>query len=313
MNQATTLPEPVELTDFQRQFQIYVRAGYPILYLVTAEEDRAIELICGALAAGGELAKRKPLIWSVSRGLCSADHKVINAKLQDPSHLLPGILDYQEPAVFILEDFHSFIDERSQGATLFMRQLRDLVTPFKAARKTVVLLSSVMKIPPELEKDVTVMDLAMPDEAELAVILDETVNDVKDNPKVEINLADGGREAIVKSLLGLTRSEAENALAKIIVTNSRIDPADIPLLLAEKEQIIRKSGVLEFYSTPERFGSIGGMDELKKWLRQRAKAFTESAQAFGLPYPRGCCWWGSPAAARVCRPKRSPRNGTCRC
>jgi SpoVK/Ycf46/Vps4 family AAA+-type ATPase len=200
--------------------------------------------------------------------------------------------------VFILEDFHFFLDERSPTAPLVVRQIRDLVGPFKAARKTVVLLSSVLKLPPELEKDLTVVDLEMPGEEELAAQLDDTVEQVKDNPRVEVNLGEGGREKIVKALTGLTRSEAENALAKVIVTRSRLDPEDVDLLLAEKEQIIRKSGMLEFYSTPERFGSIGGLENLKVWLRQRGKAFSEAARQFGLPSPKGLLLVGVPGCGK---------------
>ncbi len=98
--------------------------------------------------------------------------------------------------------------------------------------------------------------------------------------------------------MGLTRSEAENALAKVIVTRSRLDPEDVDLLLAEKEQIIRKSGMLEFYSTPERFGSIGGLENLKTWLRQRGKAFSEAARQFGLPSPKGLLLVGVPGCGK---------------
>jgi len=299
MSQPTDAAEvPSQTTEFQEQFQVYVRAGYPILYVVTAEEDRAIELIGTALASGGELAKRRPFVWSVSRGLCTVDGKAVDTKTADPKRILPALLEFKDPGVFILEDFHTFMDERSPVSALVVRQLRDVVDPFKASRKTVVLLSPVLKIPPELEKDLTVMDLEMPGEEELAAVLDETVEQVNDNPRVEVNLADGGREAIVKALLGLTEAEAENALAKVIVTHSRLDPEDIPLLLAEKEQIIRKSGMLEFYSTPERFGSIGGLDDLKKWLRQRERAFTEAAREFGLPNPRGLLLVGVPGCGK---------------
>jgi len=282
---------------FERQLEVYIRAGYPILYLVTAEEERAIELVAGVLKKG-ELTRRQPYVWSVSRGLCTTDHQCVNAKVADPKRILPALLEFQQPGVFILEDFHSFMDERSSVSALVVRQLRDLVVPFQASRKTLVLLSPVLKIPPELEKELTVVDLDLPDEEELAAVLDETVEQLRENPRVEISLAGGGREAIVKSLLGLTRSEAENALAKIVVTNSRIDPEDIPLLLAEKEQIIRKSGVLEFYSSPERFGSIGGLENLKLWLRQRQRAFTEAARAFGLPNPRGLLLLGVPGCGK---------------
>jgi len=290
-------PPPETLSPFQERLNTYLRAGYPILYVVTAEEERAIELI-GGLVADGELAKRRPYVWSVSRGLCTLDLKPVDRKTADPKRVLPYLLETPDPGVFILEDFHFFLDERSPTAPLVIRQLRDLVGPFKAARKTVVLLSSVLKLPPELEKDLTVVDLDMPGEAELAAVLDDTVEQVRDNPRVEVNLGQGGREQIVKALTGLTRTEAENALAKVVVTRSRLDPDDVDLLLAEKEQIIRKSGMLEFYATPERFGSIGGLENLKVWLRQRGKAFSEAARQFGLPNPKGLLLVGVPGCGK---------------
>ena len=299
MSQAAPSDKPAKppLSAFQERLGTYLRAGYPILYVVTAEEDRAVEQI-GGLLADGELSKRRPYAWSVSRGLCTLDLKPVDRKTADPKRILPFLLEFPDPGVFILEDFHFFLDERSPTAPLVVRQLRDLVGPFKAARKTVVLLSSVLKLPPELEKDLTVVDLDLPGEAELAALLDDTVEQVRDNPRVEVNLGEGGREKTVKALTGLTRSEAENALAKVIVTRSRLDPEDVDLLLAEKEQIIRKSGMLEFYSTPERFGSIGGLENLKTWLRQRGKAFSEAARQFGLPSPKGLLLVGVPGCGK---------------
>jgi ATP-dependent 26S proteasome regulatory subunit len=299
MSQGVSTRDPPQkpLSPFQEHVSTYLRAGYPILYVVTAEEDRAIELI-GGLLKDGELARRRPYVWSVSRGLCTLDLKPIDRKTADPKRILPFLLEFHDPGVFILEDFHFFLDERSPTAPLVVRQMRDLVAPFKAARKSVVLLSSVLKIPPELEKDLTVLDLEMPGEEELAALLDDTVEQVKDNPRVEVNLGDGGREKVVKALTGLTRSEAENGLAKVIVTRSRLDPEDVDLLLAEKEQIIRKSGMLEFYSSPDRFGSIGGLENLKSWLRQRGKAFSEAARQFGLPSPKGLLLVGVPGCGK---------------
>ena len=285
------------LSEFQTQLLTYFRAGYPLLYLVTAEEDRAIELIHGA-ALSSELGKRRTCVWSVSQGLATVELQPLDRKLMDPTLILPYLLEFKEPGIFILEDFHFFLDDRSPTAPVVIRQLRDLVGPFKAARKTVVLLSSVLKLPPELEKDIAVVDLEMPGEAELLAVLDDTVQQVQGNPRVDVNLAEGSRERIVKSLMGLTRNEAENALAKVVVTRSRLDPEDIDLLLSEKEQIIRKSGMLEFYSTPERFGSIGGLDNMKTWLRHRGKAFTEAARQFGLPSPKGLLLVGVPGCGK---------------
>jgi len=282
---------------FKEQLRTYLRAGYPLLYLITPEEDRAVELVAEALA-DGEIGGRQPYVWSISRGLCTADGKAIDRQTADPQRILPYLLDFAEPGVFLLEDFHFFLDERACNAALTVRQLRDLVAPFKASRKTVVLLSPVLKLPTELEKDVTVLDLPMPDERDLAGVLDATVEQLGDNRRIEIDLTDDGREKLVKSLLGLTRAEAENALAKVVVTRHRLAAADVDLLLAEKEQIIRKSGILEFYSTPERFGSIGGLGHLKTWLHQRGKAFSKAARQFGLPSPKGLLLVGVPGCGK---------------
>ncbi|MBI1792232.1 MAG: AAA family ATPase [Acidobacteria bacterium] len=288
---------PAEVSPFQQTLRTYLKAGYPILYVVTAEEQRAIDLISGALA-DEKLSRRKPFVWSVSRGLCTLDLKSVDQKTADPKRILPYLQELKQPGVFILEDFHNFIDERSPSATLVVRQMRDLVGPFQATQKTLVVLSPVLKIPPEIEKDVTVVDLGLPDESELAGVLDETVESVKDRPHVEINLDGDGRERVVKALCGLTQMEAENALAKVVVTRSRLDAEDIDLLLAEKEQVIRKSGILEFYASPERFGSIGGLENLKEWLRRRGKAFSEAARDFPLPYPKGLLLVGVPGCGK---------------
>ena len=295
MTEAT--PDAVERHPFAEELRAHVRAGYPILYVVTPEEDRALDLIERAMGSGAD-ALRKVYVWSVSRGLCTLDMKPIDRAAADPKRILPLLLEMKDAGLFVLEDFHFFLDDRSPTAALVIRQLRDLATPFKAAKKTVVLLTSVLKLPPELEKDVTVLDLDPPDESELAGLLDDYVAQVSSNARVEVNLEDGGREKMVKALTGLTRTEADNALAKVLVTTSRLDPADVPLLVTEKEQVIRKSGTLEFYATPERFGSIGGLEELKRWLRERERGFTEAARQFGLPSPKGLLLVGVPGCGK---------------
>lgn len=283
--------------EFCHALRNYIRAGYPLLYVVTPEEDRALELIAKVLDTP-ELIRRKLFLWSVSRGLSSADRQFVDKSAGDPRRLLPMLLEFSEPSVFVLADLHPFLDSYSSDAALLTRQLRDLIAPFKAARKTLILLSPLLKIPPELEKDITVVDLALPDEAELATLLDRTAATLQDDARVAVHLTADGREQIVKALSGLTRAEAENALAKVIVSSNRIDAEDVSLLLAEKEQIIRRSGVIEYYPTPERFGAIGGLDELKHWLQGRGKAFCKAARTFGLPSPKGILLVGVPGCGK---------------
>jgi SpoVK/Ycf46/Vps4 family AAA+-type ATPase len=140
---------------------------------------------------------------------------------------------------------------------------------------------------PELEKDLTVIDYDLPKEIDMANLLARVVSEVKDNPKVAVNIDVKTREQIVHSLLGLTLSEAENVLAKTLVQNRSLDAKSVDVIHGEKKQIIRKSGLLEYYDAEENLESIGGLDELKAWLIRRALAFSDKARQYGLPAPKG--------------------------
>src|SRR6185437_6192220 len=109
---------------------------------------------------------------------------------------------------------------------------------------------------------------------------------------VKIDLDEAGRERLLQAALGLTLGEAENVFAKIIVKDERLSGDDVNEVFAEKQQIIRKSGLLEYYSTDENFTHIGGLNVLKEWLEKRAVAFTTEARAFGLPAPKGILMLG---------------------
>jgi len=71
------------------------------------------------------------------------------------------------------------------------------------------------------------------------------------------------------------------------VAKGRLSEDDIGDILAEKKQIVRKSGLLEFYEVDDKFEHVGGLKLLKEWLMKRGRAFTDQARTYGLPEPRG--------------------------
>jgi SpoVK/Ycf46/Vps4 family AAA+-type ATPase len=185
-------------------------------------------------------------------------------------------------AIFVLKDFDPFI-----AAPSVERKLRDVARALKATRKTVIILSPVLKIPSHLEKTITVVDYPLPTFEDLKRILENMVRQVQDNPNVRITLEEEDTELFVKAALGLTAEEAESVFAKALVKDGRLERMDVQEVLSEKKQIIRKTGILEYYETDIQFNDVGGLDLLKDWLRKRKRAFTEKARAFGLPEPRG--------------------------
>ncbi|MBM4091405.1 MAG: AAA family ATPase, partial [Planctomycetes bacterium] len=112
-------------------------------------------------------------------------------------------------------------------------------------------------------------------------------DDVRDNPKVRIELEPEARERLLHAARGLTLKEAENVFAKTLVLDGRLSSEDVSVIFSEKQQIIKKSGLLEYYEAVEDFSHVAGLENLKQWLIKRQIAFTERAARFGLPSPRG--------------------------
>ena len=285
---------------FNNDLAAYVRAGYPVITIVSSEEDRAIDLIDDMLKLPEMQNHDRGLyVWSITRGIVNLEgHAFGSEDTRDPVAALAACAKHDQPALFLFKDFHPFIDDRNQNAAMVVRALRDMVPLLKERMKTIIWLSPVLQIPPELEKDVTVVDLPMPSEEEYRAILEEMIDQVKDNPRVLVELDSDGADHIVKACRGLTSSEAENALARTIVSRQGLTGDDVTAILAEKEQIIRKSGILEYTASPEQFGTVGGLENLKQWLRRRNEAFSRKAQDFGLPSPRGVLLVGVPGCGK---------------
>lgn len=256
------------------EIETLIRARYPIIYIVTWEEKRVEEALREVAANRG----KKMYTWSVTQGMG------VNAAMRDDSTREPlSALDYvmesRDQAIFVLKDFHSYINENST-----VRRLRDLVHALKTSYKTLVILGPVLKLPAELEKEITVLDYPLPDLEELDKLLEGIVQSVRGNAQIAVNLSPQEREQILHAAQGLTANEAENVFAKSLVEKRCFD---VDTITSEKEQIIRKSGMLEYYRRSEAFADVGGMDSLKRWLKTRSLAFSEKAREFGLPQPKG--------------------------
>jgi SpoVK/Ycf46/Vps4 family AAA+-type ATPase len=167
------------------------------------------------------------------------------------------------------------------------RRLKEIALQLKNSLKTIIIVSPVLEIPADLEKELSVLPFPLPTMEDLGELLDRIIGEVSQLEKVTVDLEEAGRERLLQAALGLTLAEAENVLAKILVKYERLSGDSVPEVFTEKQQIIRKSGLLEYCSPKDTFGAVGGMAVLKDWLQKRAPAFTQEARAFGLPAPKG--------------------------
>jgi hypothetical protein len=267
------------------EIETLIRARYPILYLVTSEELRAEQII----AEVAQRRQKKVFEWSCSTGVVPAgasiqSQKNRNAATREPLAALEQVIEQVEPAIFVFKDFHPFLTRNNHLVT---RRLKEIALHLKNSFKTIVIISSVLEIPVELEKEITVLNVPLPSREELELLLAKILDDVKQFKHVSIELDPAGRERLLQAALGLTLGEAENVFAKIIVKDQRLSADDVGEVFAQKQQIIRKSGLLDYYAASESFDHIGGLAVLKDWLNKRAVAFSSEARDFGLPSPKG--------------------------
>ena len=237
-------------------------------------------------------ARKKSLfVWTVTQGLVklgtnAAQSKSVGGSTTDPINALNSVIQHVEPAIYLFKDFHHFTSDDRCNLTV-IRRLRDVAFQLRDTYKTIVITSPQVRIAAELSKDVTLMEFGLPDDREFGTLLDRIIDEVKDNPKVTIDLNKESREQLLRAARGLTLREAENVFAKTLVTDNRLAADDVGIVFSEKRQIIRKDGLLEYYEANDRFADVAGLDNLKSWLMKRSIAFTDRAKQFGLPAPRG--------------------------
>lgn len=250
-----------------------IRARYPIIYIVSWEEQRVMD----ALKVIADERGKRIYNWSITQGM--GVNGGVDDTTRDPISALDYVLKSRDQAIFALKDFHPFINDNS-----IIRKLRDLTNALKTSYKTLIIISPMLKLPAELEKEVTVIDYPLPGTDDLNTLLEGIRQSVKGNAQINTNLTPDDREHLLNAAQGLTANEAENVFAKSLVEKRGFD---ISIIVSEKEQIIRKTGMLEYYRASEEFGDVGGMELLKQWLTTRSMAFTEKAREFGLPQPKG--------------------------
>jgi ATP-dependent 26S proteasome regulatory subunit len=267
--------------EFVSRLDTLVRARYPLVYLVSWEEQR-VDAMLGELAARHA---KQVVHWSATRGLRRVTGPRPGAALEavtKPADALAAIAKLTEPSLVVLKDFHPFLKDE-----LVVRALRELAHALEDTYTTVILLSPVLEIPVELEKEVTVLDVPLPDFDDIFQLLKRIATVLQQQGRVTIDLDRTSVQQLVRAALGLTAREAENAFARAIATDERLSADDVELVLEEKRQVIRKSGLLEYFASDESLGGVGGLDLLKQWLDRRAAAFSDEARQFGLPQPKG--------------------------
>ena len=284
----------------QEELSILIQAQYPLIYLVTSEEERAESAI--ALIATHK-PEKQVFVWTLTRGIVKYGEGLPQGNTtKSPQMAFEFAIGYKDPAIFVFKDLHPFLD--GTGNAEVVRVIRDAIAAFKGTRKTIVLMSPFQQVPIELEKEVTVLDFALPSMEELERVLDKQLSlTAMPGNRLETQT----REKLVKAALGLTKDEAEKVYRKASVAASRLTGEEVEIVLSEKKQLIRRNGILEYIEEDETLASVGGLEGLKEWLKNRSNAFTERAREYGLPQPKGMLILGVPGCGKSLIAKTTAR------
>lgn len=283
-------------TKFTRDFANLVNAGFPYIYIASYEEERITDVIKSTLNDKEFIkSERKLYVWTQTEGLICDDTKIRDT--QDPQKAIEKVEKSTEDAIYIFKDFYIYFggDRNSRPDYAVIRKLRDIIPSLKSSRKTVVFVSPKLVIPCDMEKEISILDFSLPTEEDIENILNNLIAGL--SPE-SINLTEDEKLLLSRSALGLTMQEAENAFCRAIVNLKGLNIDAISIIHEEKNQVIKKTGVLEFVKSDLDINDIGGLDNLKKWLIRRNNSWSERAKQYNLPAPKGMLITGIPGCGK---------------
>ncbi len=270
----------------QIQLTTYLRAGYPGLAVISSEEARAE----AEIAAACNSLKRRLHAWSSTEGLVDTKEGRVTP-CPDPLEalqLLDRLFENENPRhVVLLRDLQLHLD---QTDPVLVRRLKDILRLAKSNGHTLILLGCRLKLPAELEHEITHVDFHLPDVSQLGTVLAGILKSAKLK-----SLPEAVHDSALQNALGLTTTEAENAFALSVVETTTIDPR---VVAREKARTLKRNGLVEIVAATTSLADIGGLDLLKEWLERRAGAFSASAKTYGLPAPKGLLIVGIPGSGK---------------
>ncbi len=278
------------------------RARFPFIYIPTWEEVRIVNIINDIANNPKKIKTRRDVfVWSSTDGvkkLTDEGQENVNVG-SEPIEALNFIENYNEPAIMILKDVHCLLGVNNRNADYnYIRKIRDVANSIKNddVAKSVVIVAPTLVLPTELQKDVTVVEFDLPTLAEIKELLNDMISG---NENIKVDLTENEKDILCKGAQGLTLQEAENAFARAMVTNGQISIKELDIIMDEKCQVIKKTGILEFIKTPCNIDDVGGLENLKRWLKKRNNSWLGKAQTdYNLPAPKGLLITGVPGCGK---------------
>ncbi|MEM9690146.1 MAG: AAA family ATPase [Pseudomonadota bacterium] len=270
--------------DQKKDLEVILRSRTPLVVIETKDEARILEMLRSATTGsiGGDYT---PLFrWTITDGLQRVDidlaPQLINS---EPTDVLKHIRAVTKPGIYVLLDFHPFLDD-----PVHVRLIKDICIRYKQTARRLVLISHAVRLPSELESFSAQVDIALPTEPERRRIIEKVASEwTEENPGTRVQADPKAYDLLVKNLAGLTYGDTKRLARNAIFLDGAISKSDLPDVMQAKYDLLNPAGSLSFEYDTAKFSEVGGLDNLKDWLQKRRAAFRDENGAAHLDVPKG--------------------------
>jgi SpoVK/Ycf46/Vps4 family AAA+-type ATPase len=260
--------------------ELIIKSRIPLLLIETHEELRAIDMLKRLI-----LKQDKPLfLWSATEGLKRLDIDLgTQSHNAEPTAVLRHIKSSTVEGIFILLDFHPYLDE-----AINVRLMKEVALAQHDNGHHIILISHDLELPDELGKLSARFEMSLPDRDHLLqLVKEEAFSWSRENGNKKVKTDSSTLELLVRNLAGLTVSDARRLARKVIHDDGAITEEDLPEVMSAKHELLSQDGLLAFEYETEKFSDIGGMPNLRRWLELRKAFFHMPEPGSGMEPPRG--------------------------
>jgi len=260
--------------------EIILKSHIPIIVIESHEERRVLNILTQQT-----LKLAKPLFkWTITDGLKRADIDLDPQRmLSEPIDVLKHIKASQQSAIYVLADFHPYLDD-----AVHVRLLKDIALSYQETGSHLVLISHQLTIPSELQKFTAQFELSMPSKEELETLIRDTANEwAKEHKGKRVHTDRKTLDAMVNNLSGLTLRDAKRLARNAIYDDGALTKSDLSSVMQAKYDLLNNQGVLAFEYETANFSEVGGLSKLSAWLKQRRAVFHGDIENKGLDTPKG--------------------------
>lgn len=263
------------------QLKLLIRSGHPIIAIETGDEPRALELITKV----AEDLQIPAAVWSMTTGLIANNKGTLERLVSEgkPLLALQTIKDSPLCGIYVLKDLGAHLKD----ATM-LRLLRDIHNEFTRNRSTLILVDAT-PLPDGIRRFTMQYEIKPPTFEELELVVRNTFRKIAAESIYEVRseITKRQMEQLVQSLRGLSCTEAQRVVASVIYQDYKLDGNDLGRIIDAKRRVLASAGCLESVAVDRAAEDIGGLTNLKAWLKVRRGSYSDRARDFGLEPPRG--------------------------